>query len=338
MKEKINQIIEAIGSNAPEDYILAPQTHAEKYHKSLPELSHILKKSNVKHFANEYKINDRKAIDAQSKFKKFSSLSRLFIFLTAVFSTTLLISGSLSGIDFIDNNLKWFPGLLLMISTVLAILFGAISTALLKIIKDRKLLEKWMELRSEAEELRINYFKEMASTDELKISIDYLTVLEYFRRYQLDIQLNYYSFRATQLENKSNIALNILAILAAIVLVINGITGMLGLEWSSLAALAIIIQNYAFMINNKELNDQNARNAERYSRTRSVLSKLKSQIDDVRKAITQDDTSILFKFINAVQEPISLENRQWLKSMRSSSMAIDELEKQLEKIKQKDEK
>jgi Mg2+ and Co2+ transporter CorA len=248
-----------------------------------------------------------------------------------------LISGSLSGIDYIEKNLHWLPSSLLIISTVSAIVFGAISTALLSIIKNSKLLEKWMEQRSEAEELRLNYFKEISLSEELKTSLDYLTILEYFRRYQLDIQLNFFSIRTSQLEKKSNKALNALAVLSAIVLIINGLTGILGLAWSSLAAIAIILQNYAFMVNNKELNDQNTRNAERYSRTRSTLAELKSEIDDVTKSIMQDDTSILLTYIHAVQEQISLENRQWLKTMRSSSKAIDELETQLEKFRQKDD-
>lgn len=340
MKEKTDRIIDAIGENTPEDYILAPKIHAEIYRKSLPKLSLILSNPKIKYIAEEYCAADQKAIKAQAKFKKLSSLSRLFLFLTATFSTTLLVSGSVSGIDYITQNLDWLPNLLLISSSVSAIIFGAISTVILRIIKTGRLLEKWMEFRSEAEEFRINYFKEIALNKDLKTPLDYLIALEYFRRYQLDIQLNFLSIKAGELEKKSNKSLNIIAVLSAIVLVINGFTGILGFQWTSLAslaAIAIIIQNYVFLINNKELNEQNTRNAERYRRTRTILAKLKSQISEVREAILQGNVKFLTEYIYAVNEPISSENRQWLKTMKASGLAIEELERHLENFKEKSE-
>jgi uncharacterized membrane protein len=202
------------------------------------------------------------------------------------------------------------------------------------IIKNGKLLEKWRENRAEAEEIRLKYFKRIADDKDLKKQEDYLQVLEYFRRYQLEVQLAYYSVRSVELGRKAEKTVYTIAILSALFLIINGIAGMLGVQWASLAALAIIVQAFTFMVNNRELSDQNTRNSEKYEKMRSELSYLKSQIDEVRKGILKGKKAVLSSYIKAVQDILSRENKQWLKNMSEAASALEELENQLKELKE----
>lgn len=332
------EIKKAIGENEANDYILSPKNHIEIYQKSLPNLSKLLSNSEVQFLADEYQILDDEAIQAQTRFKKISAYTRLFIFLTAFFSTTMLIAGSLNGMAYFDKHLVALPENLLKLSTISSIVCSAISASMIMIIKNGKLLEKWMSKRAEAEEYRLEYFKVIASDKNLTTPQDHLTVLEYFRRYQLDMQINFFTERAKELEKKSNKAIISIAILSGLVILINELTFVSGIEWTSIATLAIIVQAYAFMINNKELNDQNGKNADRYSKIGLALTKLRSQIDHVKQAISASNFSVLSSYVQAIQEPLYEENKQWLEVMSTSSLALDDLEKHLESYKKSKEK
>ncbi len=316
----------AIGENEPDDYILSPSDHADLYKEKLPKLSELLRDPEIQHLTDEYLQSDKKAISAQNEFKRYSLYARWGAFFTTLFSTTLLLSGWLNTHESVSELVA---RTVLTCSTILTIAFSAASATFIMIIKNRKLLENWMGERSEAEEYRLSYFNRLAESPLLSTAQDHLQVLEYFRRYQIDIQLSYYDVRSRQLSKTANKSSNMIAILAGVVLLINGIVSSFGLDWTSLAALAIIVQAISNNVSNRELTDQNLRNAERYERTRKLLAKLKSRIGKVRTTITKGDLTVLKTYVHAIQEPLSAENKQWLKSMKSSSLAIDELEKRL---------
>lgn len=330
---QLEEIREKIGENAKDDYLLLPEKHIERYEGQLPDLAALLKLPTVRHFAEEYQKYDQEARKVQSKFKNYSKWARLFTFLAAAFSATLVMSGTLTGSSFIQSQFGWLPETLLMVSTVLAIIFSGASSAVIMIIKNQKLLEKWMSRRAAAEEYRIQYFEELGQ--QLKEGAGPATgmaILEYFRRYQLDIQIAYYEVRAAEMEEKSNKATAAIAILAGLVIIINGITGSLGLDWAFLAALAIIAQAFSAMISNRELNDQNERNAERYAKLRKELSLLRARIGEVRKGIAEGNTTVLKTYMKAIHDSMATEHRQWLETMRSGGLAMDELEAELAKI------
>lgn len=325
-------IKDAIGQNEKNDFELKPEEHADLYKEVLPELSALLKDSEVEYIGKEYLINDEKAVLTQKKYKDHSRKVRLYGFLTTLFTVGITISGSLKEITLpvigtLDSETT------ILIFTILAIISSALAGIYIKLIKSKKLLTKWMEARSEAEESRIGYFDMLAKKMEGKSIDQHLQVLEYFRRYQLDVQLTFYEFKSKALEKKANQSLTIIAILAGVVIIINSIAGLgFGSKYAFLASIAIIIQAYSFMVSNKELDDQNERNAERYSRTRKVMAELKARVDRVKIAIRKNDTSTLAIYFKAVHEPLSIENKQWLKSMNSSTMAIQELEKHIDGI------
>jgi hypothetical protein len=156
--------------------------------------------------------------------------------------------------------------------------------------------------------------------------------LEYFRRYQLDIQLAYYQQRSTNMEKKSMNSAIWIAVLAGLVIIINGIIGSLGLKFTFLVTATLIIQAYSAMISNKESGEQNERNASRYKKQAEDLGRISSSIDRMRASIQNGKTEVIKQFLEAIHQPMRAENQQWLETMQASSGAIEELEKQLEAI------
>ena len=322
-------IEKAIGENEKNDYILNISKHAEKYAENLPELSKLLQGSDIEYLAKEYEFDDKRAIACQKKYKQYSIGTRWTAFFATLFTVCITVSGALNGLKVfsfgtIDGETMAHT------ASILAIISSAVASVFIMLLKNKKLLSKWMESRSEAEEGRIGYFEKLVKKVQGKSVEAHLQLLEYFRRYQIDVQLNFYENKSKELEKKSNQSLTILAILAGTALIINGITG-LGFDskYSYLASLAIIVQALSFMMNNKELDEQNERNSERYGRTREILAQLKSKFDLVKNVVKNNDTKALSVYVKAVHEHLSIENKQWLKSMESSTMAIAELEKHI---------
>jgi hypothetical protein len=320
----------AIGeSNKNEDYILDLEKHIVRYQDSLPQLTALLKDSEVQYVGGEYTLFDEKANGVQKKYKDYSKYARRFGFWATVFTVLVTISGSLNELTddlLTEESIK----IIVKVSAGLAIAFGAVAGAFVTLIKRKGLLNKWMEFRSEAEERRTEYFNLLAQNVSGKSISEHLQVLEYFRRYQLDVQLNFYTSKSETLEGAANKSLKIIIALGATVVILNGIIG-LGLDpkYSILASLALIVQAYSFMTSNKELTNQNERNAERYARSRSLMAGLKAKIDPVKMALESKDFSALTAYFNAVHEPLLAEHQQWLKTMKASSVATTELEKHI---------
>lgn len=330
----MNNFKELIGENAPDDYILSPGNHYNIYRDSLPALSEILKDSEIKYDAGEYSKYDGEAISAQKKFNRISEWARLSTLLTTIFSALLVISGS--SVLFTGNN-AGLKSVVITVSIVGGIVFSALAGSFILIIKTGKLLFKWMEKRAFAEEFRLKYFEDIVQHVYKKNdAVACTSVFEYFRRYQHEMQIAYYSQRSQQLEKRADKALITIAVLSGVVMLINGLTGILITnfpDWISLAASAIILtQALSFMINIKEHSELNISNAERYSRTRHALSNLHAKIDDIRAGIESGNTELLAKYVSAVNEIVSTEHRRWLKTMPQANSSFDELSKELEKV------
>ena len=94
-KDTIQQAMQAIGENAPDDYKIAPLEHAEQLRVEAPALAELLEAARVKAVAEAYDVADQEAIDAQARFKSVSSRGRWAVFVAACFTGSLLAVGSL---------------------------------------------------------------------------------------------------------------------------------------------------------------------------------------------------------------------------------------------------
>ncbi|MEM6261917.1 MAG: hypothetical protein AAGI38_05375 [Bacteroidota bacterium] len=338
--ERTQAIIDAIGESAGQDYILDPEGHQALYRESLPALAAVLGRSSVQVHAKEYATYDTQAGEAQTEYKKYARRARNFTFFTAIVSALLvMIPGVFELFDISKDVREVISPKLVIGLSLLGVVGAGLASIALGQIRSRKLLMGWMERRSKAEELRLLYFD--AVTDLEGVAADateaVLMRLEYFRRYLLEEQKNYYTIRSQQLEKRADMLLGIVAWTTGLVAIINGSISVLSgggnsTGWTSLAGLALIVQAYSSMRNQQELSEQNQRNAARYEGTRSILARLYGRLDAVREAIANGKHELLPEFVAAVQEPLSNENRQWLKEMDRKNSAIGKLEAELEKV------
>jgi hypothetical protein len=166
-----------------------------------------------------------------------------------------------------------------------------------------------------------------------------LLQLEYFRRYQLDVQRAYYDGRGKQHRRAAAQNLSVRAFLALGGTVATGVAGIAGifgpqkLAIVGLAALAVIAAALGSYAMSHESLNQDARNGERYEKTFESLSALHERLDDVRAAVAAGDFAVLGAFVKAVNEELSLEHRQWLAQSERWGSALTQLEKRLESAK-----
>ena len=200
-------------------------------------------------------------------------------------------------------------------------------------VKEGRLLEDWMTARARAETKRLSYFSYIASASAEPVDPQFeLLKLEYFRRYQLDLQLAYYKGRRSRHRNSAERTLDISAasvLMAAIASGAAGVLGALRSEWAALGSLAVFGAALQAFAASREALNQDRRNAERYDNTAQALQGLRERLDDVRLGIAAGSTSVLGEFVGAVQDQLSLEHRQWLEGAENMQAAVARLEKAL---------
>ena len=115
---------------------------------------------------------------------------------------------------------------------------------------------------------------------------------------------------------------------------LNAAAGMLGAwrpEYAAIAALAVVAQSVASKIASGEAISQDARNGERYRRTRKSLTGLAGKLDEVRAAVARGNDKALAAFVESVHEQLSLEHRQWVETAKGADAATQRLLSELEK-------
>ena len=314
LDELKSHVTTIIGENTEKDYVIEPKTHARIYQDKAPELAALLSSTEVQAMAEEYTTYDAKAGLAQKDFKKWSKWANCAIFLTAVFTAGLLASS----IIFVPKeDYGIIREIVIGFFTVCSIVSSVFAGMCISRIKNGKLLENWMGKRAEAENNRIDYFKVI--TGKIKSLLPAnpplaMFILEYFRRYQMDVQLAFYERRSQDHENLAKKALTMSTAAIAVVALINALAGYLGSRvpmWGAVATLAVIAQAFANKVTNTEAVNQDGRNAERYERTRSILAKLKGKLDTIREALFNGEADLVAAYIEQVNNEISAEHRQW---------------------------
>ena len=325
-KDTIQQAIQAIGENAPDDYKIAPLEHAEQLRVEAPALAELLEAARVKAVAEAYDVADQEAIDAQARFKSASSQARWAVFVAACFTGSLLAVGSLGAALVAEQA---------VITRVLAIaglVSGVVAGVWLNQIGSGKLLEQWMTKRAEAESQRLRYFSRV--TEPKGDPDTHLLQLEYFRRFQLDVQRTYYRARGRDHKAAADRAMTTGSWSMGGVALANGLV-LQGVEWAGIAAFGVAAQAFSSLVANREAANQDTRNSERYERTWQTLQNLTGRLDEVRQATAWGNQDALPLFVESVQEHLSLEHRQWLKSGEQISSAVAGLNKTLEKSRAK---
>ena len=321
-KAAIQAAIRVIGTADTRDWVITPAGHARRYEESAPDLAGLLGSSALAVVAQRFEAADARALEDQRTFNTTSRRARSSVFWAGISSALLLVGGSLSGV--------WPAAAkaLILVAAVGAVLAGALASMWIRRVKEGQLLERWMTARAEAETARLHYFERVTeSTDE----VDPLLLLEYFRRYQLDVQRSYYGGRSEEHRRAADRALtrSTQGVMGGSIATGLAGIGMIHPAWTSLAAVGLAGQAWGARVANEEATEQNRRNAERYGRTHTALDGVYERLDAVRSAVAAGHLEVMTEFVGAVHEQLSLEHRQWLEEMHAAGSAIGRLEELL---------
>jgi SMODS and SLOG-associating 2TM effector domain 1 len=316
-----------IGSGSPGDYRLSPVEHAAQLKTSAPKLAALLTRSAPIELARQYSEADTEALVAERTFKRWVTRANWAVLATATVSALLMAAALLS------DRLGEFTQAILIVLALIGVATGGIASMSLFRVKEGRLLEDWMTARAQAETKRLSYFSYVVSSSvgPLDLQLELLK-LEYFRRYQLDLQLAYYKARRSGHRNSAERTLNISAASVLVAAIATGAAGVLGAlrsEWAALGALAVFGAALQAFAAARETINQDRRNAERYVHTAQALQGLRERLDDVRLSIAGGSTSVLGEYVGAVQDQLSLEHRQWLEGAENMQAAVVRLERAL---------
>lgn len=330
MVELIEKARSAIGGDTLDDYKITPTDFPDNLEKNAPELSTILKRSSFQEKARRYEQHDALAITSQSKFKKFAHQATWAICYAAIAGSLL---AGLAAANFESNNLLTFILFMLGLSSTIG---GGFTVYRLHQIKSEKLLEHWMAARAKAETERLGYFNTLSrylvKNHQTDIYIHLLFICM-FKRYQLEVQRLYYTSRSGEHRKSLEKTSKIGAFAAFSLAFGSGVLGMTGAFFPDLlplAALGTIGAAISAVASRREELNQDERNAERYSRTADILSHIAERHDDVLTVIHEGNKpAVIIEFVDAVNDQLSLEHRQWTSDATEMSSALSALEESI---------
>lgn len=322
-----NNAINAIGNNNSEDWRLTPAEHAKELPAEAGALKRILEREELKRLFRDFNEADAAAISAQKKYRFWGRLGIYAIALAALIGTALILRVD----EKFGLETKW-----LAIGFEYGFLLIAFCTA--QYLAFASPFQKWMENRGKAEILRVTLFDKVARAEEETESgeLPLLALqLEYFRRYQLDVQRAYYKGRGEEHANSAgrssvwkwvSILLTILWAAIAGTAVLHFFASQ---EWMQLPqwlanmkldsverwimALGVVISSLYSASAARSLMDLDERNAARYKTTSDNLEHITATLlQRSRDAADAGNKEAVLGFVQLVQNQISSEHREWI--------------------------
>jgi hypothetical protein len=230
-------------------------------------------------------------------------------------------------------DLRWLQPIGLA-AGIVAGLAAIVSSMWLFKAREGQLLERYLSCRAKAEAERGSYFSALVAHAPEDVSLRLLK-LEYFRRYQLDVQRDYFEHASERHSKAAERTLRFGAYavgLSAIPVFFAGSLGISGGHWTALGAFSVIGAGIGAFTSAHEAMSQNKRNAERYENALEALELLLAKLDDVRAAIVAGSADALKTFVAAVNEQLATEHRQWLEAEQNAKKAIEMVEAALTKV------
>jgi hypothetical protein len=313
------------------DHAIEPLEHARLYAGIAPELAHRLRASDVRVAAECFTERDGRANELRRELGWLSEWARTSVLVAGISAALLVATAGFAGVPQIDATLL---RLLVLALSVTAVVASAAAAGLIYRIRGGALSERWMRRRAEAEAERLRFFSLIVDGSRFD---EPLLQLEYFRRFQLDVQRKFFRDRADQHRRRADRRFSVVAITMVMAGIATGVAGVLGAAvataWTGVAALALVAQAFGARAENREAAEQSARHAERYEQTALILDRLYARLDEVREATAalppDAPPEAMRALVAAVHERMELEHREWLDDTRIGATALDELERLL---------
>ncbi len=346
--EMIEEVRRIIGPEHKNDWKIAPLDHAKQYSETAPALSAILNDERINLVARRYTEDDKNARDAQAGFMNAAKRANQSVLAIACLGAILLVAGvfftgqTAAADQTAGLNQALIQRIVFIGLGVLSILLVIVAQRWLLMLRQGDLLKAWMTKRARAESQRIQYFKAVVAMEppiaSPKVSIDLLK-LEYFRRYLINSQINYFTKRSRDHRQAAKTMLNGSTWAVALGTGMMALSGFLAPEnsrFAALAALGIIATAVAAYITNREAINQDQRNAERYFNTTRLLEdELIPNLKEARKLAAAGNTDAVMAVLDSASEILTDEHRQWMADIDRRNMAIARLEKTLKDLESK---
>jgi hypothetical protein len=334
MNDTTKRAIAAIGRDkATEDWVLKPEEHATLLPPEAVALKRILERDAHQKAVRKYRAHDAEAVWAQVRYKRAGRLVLIAGLVAALIGAAFLLPAAQT----VPLGLRQSA-----IVVEFLMLFAAFVSA--RYLARARPFEAWMKARALAEIARIELFNEVMADDEPVRAGELPSLplkLEYFRRYQFDVQRRYYEGRGneharaaghTKLWQHTSLLLGIIsgavAVLASLPILDHLYPGLSSsLSW--FAELATILRAgdnrwllalgvaasaiYGFSVA-RSLMNLDERNASRYLTTYDNLDLLGGEpLAAAReRAVAGSDTDV-YEFVARVQALISSEHQEWVR-------------------------
>lgn len=316
---------EAIGeAESSTDWKLEPLQHALRLPAAAGPLARVLERGEIAENMKEYDAADAAAGRAQKHFKGWSTRASRMRYAAICVGTVALL-----------NVVGLVPGWLAQVFAVVQ--YGLILGGLMVTgwIAKAAPFDTWKSERARAESARIELFNRVAAAREETRAgeLELLPLqLEYFRRYQLQVQQRYYRGRAEQLAagaaavDRWRLAIQILTILAASLALI-GLAALLlsGLGFGEVRRIAespelrTLLLTFGIVASATEshvaanaLVTQDQRAAAVYLATAANLDAIvDKQLADVRAQASAGRAEAVQDFMTLVQLAMASEHQTW---------------------------
>lgn len=335
----------AIGVGDPNDIGLQPQKHAEGLASEAGGLARVLTRKTIAPVVSRFLEHDAAAIRCQ-RWRARLGVSGVYLRLAPVIIGAVLLLLSLNVLSTYDILAAWLrAGRLsnaaqamnfLMFLQFLSLFLAAVTNWTLSV---GRYFERWMSHRSAAETARLEYFYKIAGAREPQEpdEIPLLELqLEYFRRYQIDLQRNYYRRRAREHavaagRTRGAIAANTLLIVVSLIPAAYGaaqlfapelLSQVLGQQLDAKTELAFVaigivaagIGGAAHEISQLNLHQRNAVRFKLIADDLDAFSDL--PLHAAREAARKGDYDTVAFFVDTVQGVVSSENQEWIQLWR----------------------
>lgn len=320
---------DAIGEQGKDDVILAPSTHAERLPPSAQALASLLKDPQLAILAEQYERHDNAANVARDEYKATLTRANGAVLAATTLSAVMMAAQILAAAwtDHKEHLQDAAAG-----AGVLAGVAATLGAMWLFRAREGRLLERWLGCRAKAETERGAYFATIAEgPDEMP---DRLLKLEYFRRYQVDVQRNYYTSASQRHAKAGQWTLRI----GALAVALSSIPAFFGAfasgdgALSALATLSVIGGAVAAYTAAHEAMTQDRRNAERYEHALEALELLAAKLGLIRKAVAEGSADALKVYVTTVNEQLTIEHRQWLDAAQGAKKAEEAIDAALGKL------
>jgi len=312
-----------IGEEPEGHYALDLDRHADQLPAEAGPLVRVLRTEGVKAARTLFGDADAEACSIQAEYRRYGVR---FIVLTAIAAIAAAIVLYLPAAPNSHETLpvpREVADLLRYVFVGVSVLAGALAIHYKTRLGSQKLFDDWMLQRANAEHHRNQYFERIFATPDPDAGrggsaveeLDLASLrFEYFRRYQFDLQINYFTTRGRLHEKAAKKLIGLEGILAAIgagVAAILAVKELLGDFATVIALIGVVVPTLVSARSSFSMLSQDQLHGARYRANRELLISKGPELDVARAALEAHREDEARAFVGSVNGILEREIEIW---------------------------